>query len=226
MTCSRRLKSGVSDKTNKKIENKISNCPINEQTGDGIAVGRCWLFLKDGKICSRHGDVSKAIEYYKKTGKLLLENKFNCKQNSRSKKEDHTNKFTGIPKTHMFEYKTWLTLKILFYVFLFLFSLLTLFLMIIGTIVEIQKSRYLIAFMIVVGSWASILLFYAINKKHLNKKAFSKETYKNPKENGLATLGLISILFLVAFTVALYSLCFSGGFYADGQFISLVEVLK
>lgn len=53
----------------------INNCPINEMTGDGYVVGRCWFYLPDGKICPRHGNVEKEVEYYKKTGKLTLENK-------------------------------------------------------------------------------------------------------------------------------------------------------
>ena len=46
------------------------NCPINEQTGDGTAVGRCWFYLVDG-VCPRHGDVSK---YVKLLPKCTLEN--------------------------------------------------------------------------------------------------------------------------------------------------------
>lgn len=49
-----------------------NNCPINEQDGDGRICGRCWFYLQDGKICPRHGDVSEAVEIYKKTGKLTL----------------------------------------------------------------------------------------------------------------------------------------------------------
>lgn len=47
-----------------------SNCPIREFTADGVNVGRCWCYLKDGHTCPRHGDVSKAVESYKETGKL------------------------------------------------------------------------------------------------------------------------------------------------------------
>lgn len=53
---------------------KVNNCPINEQTGDGRAVGRCWFHLPDGKTCPRHGDVTSAIKYFQDTGKLMLEN--------------------------------------------------------------------------------------------------------------------------------------------------------
>lgn len=51
----------------------IHNCPINERTADGVLVGRCWMHLKDGKTCPRHGDVSAAVELYKRTGKLTAE---------------------------------------------------------------------------------------------------------------------------------------------------------
>ena len=50
-----------------------SSCPINEQTGDGRTCGRCWFHLPDGKTCPRHGDVSIAVEHYKKTGTTMLE---------------------------------------------------------------------------------------------------------------------------------------------------------
>lgn len=49
------------------------NCPINECTGDGTPVGRCWFYLEDGKNCPRHGDVSKELETYERTGNLTLE---------------------------------------------------------------------------------------------------------------------------------------------------------
>lgn len=51
----------------------VSNCPINERTDDGHYVGRCWFHLADGKTCSRHGDVSKAVEKYQATGMLTKE---------------------------------------------------------------------------------------------------------------------------------------------------------
>jgi len=50
------------------------NCPINEQTGDGKTVGRCWFYLKDDITCPRHGNVGVEIEYFIKTGKTTLEN--------------------------------------------------------------------------------------------------------------------------------------------------------
>lgn len=48
-------------------------CPINEQTADGIAVGRCDYYLPDGRTCSRHGDVAAEVETYLATGRLTLE---------------------------------------------------------------------------------------------------------------------------------------------------------
>jgi len=50
------------------------NCPINEQTGDGHNVGRCWCYLEDGVTCPRHGDVSVEVERFNETGKCTLEN--------------------------------------------------------------------------------------------------------------------------------------------------------
>ena len=50
-----------------------NNCPVLEKTADGIPVGRCWYYLTDGLTCPRHGDVSKAVEEYKKTGRLTEE---------------------------------------------------------------------------------------------------------------------------------------------------------
>ena len=52
----------------------ITNCPIIEQTGDGVPCGRCWFHLQDGKICPRHGDVSVEVERYTLTGKPTMEN--------------------------------------------------------------------------------------------------------------------------------------------------------
>jgi len=52
---------------------KVHNCPINEQTGDGTVVGRCWFAL-DNLKCPRHGDVSVELEYFQKTGRCTLEN--------------------------------------------------------------------------------------------------------------------------------------------------------
>lgn len=51
----------------------VKNCPINEHSGDGQFVGRCWFYLYDGKTCPRHGDVSEAVALYEKTYKLTPE---------------------------------------------------------------------------------------------------------------------------------------------------------
>jgi hypothetical protein len=49
------------------------SCPINERTGDGISVGRCWFHLDNG-ACPRHGDVSEAVKRYRASGLLTDEN--------------------------------------------------------------------------------------------------------------------------------------------------------
>ena len=54
-----------------------TNCPINERTADGDLVGRCWFYLPDGYTCPRHGDVTKAIELWVKSGRLTSESKEN-----------------------------------------------------------------------------------------------------------------------------------------------------
>lgn len=53
----------------------IGNCPINEQTGDGVMVGRCWFSLNEKYHCPRHGDVSEELKHFNETGELTLENK-------------------------------------------------------------------------------------------------------------------------------------------------------
>lgn len=50
----------------------VTNCPINEETGDGFIVGRCWFGLDNGK-CPRHGNVSIACRRFENTGKLTPE---------------------------------------------------------------------------------------------------------------------------------------------------------
>jgi hypothetical protein len=50
----------------------VKNCPINERTGDGHLVGRCWHTLKDN-VCPRHGDVEPAIQHFERTGELTKE---------------------------------------------------------------------------------------------------------------------------------------------------------
>lgn len=51
-----------------------TNCPINEQTGDGHACGRCCFYLPDGVTCPRHGDVSVEVKHFDATGHITLEN--------------------------------------------------------------------------------------------------------------------------------------------------------
>lgn len=52
----------------------VKNCPINEVTGDGVTVGRCWFALKEN-ICPRHGDVNAAVLHFERTGELTKEPK-------------------------------------------------------------------------------------------------------------------------------------------------------
>jgi hypothetical protein len=47
----------------------VNNCAIREYTADGVAVGRCWFYLRDG-VCPRHGDVKDVQERYKASGEL------------------------------------------------------------------------------------------------------------------------------------------------------------
>jgi hypothetical protein len=47
-------------------------CAIDERTGDGRRVGRCWFHVVDGR-CPRHGDVTEVQAKYAKTGKLTDE---------------------------------------------------------------------------------------------------------------------------------------------------------
>lgn len=56
------------------------NCPINEQTGDGVAVGRCWFYLPDGVTCPRHGNVATEVEHFQATGNLTVENTMRKRQ--------------------------------------------------------------------------------------------------------------------------------------------------
>ena len=51
----------------------VKHCPINEMTSSGCIIGRCWFYLENGQICPIHGDVSKAVEHYIKTGRCMLE---------------------------------------------------------------------------------------------------------------------------------------------------------
>ena len=47
-------------------------CAVNERTGDGRSVGRCWFHVTDGR-CERHGDVSAVQAEYERTGRLTDE---------------------------------------------------------------------------------------------------------------------------------------------------------
>lgn len=59
----------------KKELKHIGNCPINEQTGDGVVVGRCCFSLDSQYQCPIHGDVSEEFKHFNETGELTLENK-------------------------------------------------------------------------------------------------------------------------------------------------------
>ena len=50
------------------------NCPIEELTGDGEVVGRCYFYLPDGKTCPRHGNVEQEVSIFKDTGICTPEN--------------------------------------------------------------------------------------------------------------------------------------------------------
>lgn len=50
------------------------NCPIIEQTYDGVPCGRCWFHLPDGRTCPRHGDVGEEVDRFVQDGHLTLEN--------------------------------------------------------------------------------------------------------------------------------------------------------
>ncbi len=36
------------------LDDQPTNCTVRERTADGVPVGRCWLYLRNG-ICPRHG---------------------------------------------------------------------------------------------------------------------------------------------------------------------------
>lgn len=50
----------------------LRGCAVNERTGDGRRVGRCWFHVVDGK-CPRHGDVLRVQTEYARTGRLTDE---------------------------------------------------------------------------------------------------------------------------------------------------------
>ena len=50
------------------------NCPIIEQTADGVSCGRCCHYLPDGITCPRHGEVTPEVSRLMETGHGTLEN--------------------------------------------------------------------------------------------------------------------------------------------------------
>lgn len=48
------------------------NCTINERTGDGQLVGRCWFQLVKF-VCPRHGNVMDEWYHFQNTGELTKE---------------------------------------------------------------------------------------------------------------------------------------------------------
>ena len=50
------------------------NCPIVEQTADGVPCGRCCYFLPDGFTCPRHSEVKTEVMRFQDTGTTTLEN--------------------------------------------------------------------------------------------------------------------------------------------------------
>lgn len=58
-----------------------TNCPILEQTADGVNVGRCCYHLPDGQTCPRHGNVAVEVAENISTGKCTLENRMRKRKN-------------------------------------------------------------------------------------------------------------------------------------------------
>ena len=50
------------------------NCPIIEQTADGVRCGRCDFHLLDGRTCPRHGDVGPEVDQWNEIHLTTLEN--------------------------------------------------------------------------------------------------------------------------------------------------------
>ena len=48
------------------------NCAVRELTADGVSVGRCMFYVRDGQ-CPRHGDVRAVQAHYRETGELTDE---------------------------------------------------------------------------------------------------------------------------------------------------------
>lgn len=49
-----------------------ASCPIKDFTADGKPAGRCWYYVGVGRkrVCKVHGDVTKEVDNYLKTGRL------------------------------------------------------------------------------------------------------------------------------------------------------------
>ncbi len=56
------------------MKGKEMNCPIMEQTADGVTCGRCWYHLAGGDVCERHGFVGPEVAKYNSSGLTTLEN--------------------------------------------------------------------------------------------------------------------------------------------------------
>jgi hypothetical protein len=48
----------------------VQKCAVLEMTSEGLAIGRCWRYLPDGRTCRLHGDVSLIQKHYEETGDL------------------------------------------------------------------------------------------------------------------------------------------------------------
>ncbi len=50
-------------RVNKSFQKLHPNCcPLIEKTADGVEVGTCTFYMKDGKTCPRHGDITKYLK--------------------------------------------------------------------------------------------------------------------------------------------------------------------
>lgn len=64
-----RVKSGEVLRVNESYANFMPrNCPVVEKTADGMVVGTCEFYLKDGMTCPRHGQV----KYVDEIGKRVV----------------------------------------------------------------------------------------------------------------------------------------------------------
>lgn len=45
-----------------------NNCPIIDQTNDGLSIGQCWYYLQPDGVCPLHGDVGPELAHYRATG--------------------------------------------------------------------------------------------------------------------------------------------------------------